>query len=104
MRLPELNVPARLDKILTYGRYITLILIPIITVVTAKLWFASYDPYRTIFSLNWLFEFNPGEHWPAYLVALLVIAGGLFIPRLWCRYLCPQSAILELIQRISTQR
>jgi polyferredoxin len=101
LRLPEVKVPARLDRILTYGRYVTLIAIPVITVLTAKLWFSSYDPYRTIFSLNWLFEFNLVEHWPAYAVALGVIAGGLFIPRFWCRYLCPQGVLLGLIQRIS---
>jgi polyferredoxin len=104
LRLPELKVPVKLHKILTYGRYVTLIMIPLMTVITAKLWFSSYDPYRTIFSLNWLFEFNLGEHWPAYTIALLVIAGGLLIPRFWCRYLCPQSAILDLIQRISLFR
>jgi polyferredoxin len=101
LRLPEIKVPARLDKILTYGRYLTLIGIPLMTVITAKLWFADYDPYRTIYSLNWLFEFNLAEHWPAYLVALVVVAGGLLIPRFWCRYLCPQGVILGLVQRIS---
>jgi len=101
LRLPEIVVPARLDKILTYGRYLTLIGIPLITVLTAKLWFADYDPYRTLFSLTWLFEFNLAEHWPAYLVAVLVIAGGLLIPRFWCRYLCPQGGLLGLIQRFS---
>jgi polyferredoxin len=30
-----------------------------------------------------------------------VIARGLLIDRFWCRYLCPQSAILSVIQRIS---
>ena len=103
-RLPEVKVPARLDKILTYGRYLTLLGIPLITVVTAKLWFADYDPYRTLFSLSWLFEFNLAEHWPAYLVALAVIGGGLLIPRFWCRYLCPQGVLLGLIQHVALLR
>jgi len=100
VRLPEIKVPARLDKILTYGRYLTLIGIPLMTVVTAKLWFSDYDPYRTIFSLSWLFEFNLAEHWPAYLIAVLVVTGGLLIPRFWCRYLCPQGVLLGLIQHV----
>jgi len=100
-RLPELKVPDRLDRILTYGRYVILILVPYMTIVTARLWFADYDPYRTIFSLSWLFEFNWAAHWPAYTIALVVLLGGLFIPRFWCRYLCPQGVLLGLIQRIS---
>ena len=101
LRLPVLQVPSRLDKVLTLGRYVTLFGILYATIVTAKLWFADYDPYRTIFSLNWLFEFDWVGHWPAYVISAVVIAGGLFIPRFWCRYLCPQGAILSLIQRIS---
>jgi len=101
LRLPELKVPARLDRILTLGRYVTLIGITYATIETAKLWFSGYDPYRTIFSLGWLFEFNLSENWLAYLIALGVIVGGLFIPRFWCRYLCPQGALLGLLQRIS---
>ena len=101
LRLPALRVPDRLDKILTYGRFVTLLGILYATIRTARLWFADYDPYRTLFSLNWLFEFNWGEHWPAYAITLGVIGGGLLIDRFWCRYLCPQSAILSVIQRIS---
>jgi polyferredoxin len=101
LKLPELNVPDKLDKILTYGRYVVLIGILYQTIVTATLWFADYDPYRTIFSLNWLFEFDLAKHWPAYLIALAIIAGGFFIPRFWCRYLCPQGLLLGLLQRIS---
>ena len=101
VRLPEVRVPGRLDRVLTLGRYVTLVGILYATIATATLWFADYDPYRTIFSLSWLFEFNWLEHWPAYVIALSVIAGGLLIPRFWCRYLCPQSAILSLLQRIS---
>jgi len=101
VRLPQLTVPRRLDSLLTYGRYVTLIGIPAMTVATASLWFAGYDPYRTIFSLGWIFEFDLQAHWPAYLVALLVVVAGLFIPRFWCRYLCPQGVLLGLVQRFS---
>jgi polyferredoxin len=101
LHLPEIRVPDRLDRVLVLGRYVTLAGILYATIATATLWFADYDPYRTIFSLSWLFEFDWLEHWPAYVIALGVIAGGLLIPRFWCRYLCPQSAILSLLQRIS---
>ncbi|MBO8126460.1 MAG: 4Fe-4S binding protein [Firmicutes bacterium] len=66
---------------------------------TAKLWFADYDPYRTLFSLEWLFEPSL-EKWPAYLITILVLAGALLVKRFWCRFLCPLGAIISIFQPI----
>ena len=104
LRLPELKVPARLDRILTYGRYLALAGILYATISTVKLWFADYDPYRTIFSLGWLFEFNLAEHWPAYVVALVILAGSLLIRRFWCRYLCPLGGLISILGNFSLLR
>jgi polyferredoxin len=104
LRLPEIRVPARLDRILTYGRYVTLAGILYATISTVKLWFADYDPYRTIFSLGWLFEFNLAEHWPAYTVALLIVAGAFLIDRFWCRYLCPLGGAISILGNLSLLR
>lgn len=71
---------------------------------TAKLWFGSYDPYRTIFGLGWLFEFKWAEAWAAYLIALGILAGSFFIPRMWCRFMCPLGGLLSLLSRISFLR
>jgi polyferredoxin len=104
LKLPMLRVPDRVDRVLMYGRYLVLAGILYATISTAKLWFADFDPYRTIFSLGWIFEFNLAEHWPAYLTALLVLVGALFIPRFWCRYMCPLGGLISLVQRISLFR
>jgi len=104
LKLPTLRVPDRVDRILIYGRYVVLVGILGATIGTAKLWFADFDPYRTIFSLGWLFEFNLAEQWPAYLTALLILAGALFIPRFWCRYMCPLGGLISLVQRVSLFR
>ena len=101
LRIRELRVPQRADRILRYGRYAMLIAILYGTVSTAKLWFSSFDPYRTIFGLGWLFEFNWSEHWVAYVSAIVIILASLLIPRFWCRYLCPLGAILGVLQRVS---
>jgi polyferredoxin len=69
-----------------------------------KLWFADVDPYRTIFSLGWLFEFNFEANWPAYLIALIIIAGSLLIERAWCRYLCPLGGAISLLGKFSFLR
>ncbi len=104
LRLPEIQVPARLDRILTYGRYLTLAGILYATISTARLWFADVDPYRTIFGLGWIFEFNPAEQWPAYVVALGIVIGALFIPRFWCRYACPLGGAISLLGNLSLLR
>jgi polyferredoxin len=104
LRLPEVTVPARLDRILTYGRYLTLAGILYATIASVKLWFADYDPYRTIFGLGWLFEFNLAEQWPAYVVALGIVVGAFLIPRFWCRYLCPLGGVISLLGNLSLLR
>ena len=71
------------------------------TVATTSLWFAGFDPYRTLFGLGWINEFDWALNWTAYVVTAIVIVGSLFIHRFWCRYLCPLGAILSLVQRFS---
>jgi len=104
LHLPEVQVPVRLDRILTYGRYLVLAGVLYATITTVKLWFADYDPYRTIFGLGWLFEFNLAEQWPAYAVALGIMAGALLVPRFWCRYLCPLGGAISLLGNLSLLR
>jgi polyferredoxin len=104
LHLPEVRVPARLDRVLTYGRYVSLVVIIAATIASVKLWFAAWDPYRTIFGLGWIFEFNLAEQWLAYVVALAVVAGVLFIPRAWCRYVCPLGGAISLLGNLSLLR
>lgn len=104
LRLPEIQVPQRLDRVLRYGRYVMLGLILYQTIVTIKLWFTAIDPYRTLFGLDWLFDFQPAVAWPAYLSTVIVLVASLFIERAWCRYACPLGGALSLVGKFSLLR
>ena len=103
LHLPTVTVPDKLDRILRYGRFVVLGLIVYMTVSSAKLWFADYDPFRTIFGLGWIFEPSL-QAWPAYLIAGLFLVGALLVPRFWCKYTCPLGAVLSLTQNLSLFR
>lgn len=104
LHLPEVTVPKRLDSWLRYGRFVSLALVLYMTISTAKLWFASYDPYRTLFGLGWIFEFNMAEQWPAYAVAIGILLLSFAIPRFWCKYTCPLGGALSLVGHFSLLR
>lgn len=104
LRLPELRIPPQIDRWLRYGRYLLLALVLYMTISSVKLWFADYDPYRTIFGLGWIFEFSLAEHWIAYSVAIFILVASFFVPRFWCRYACPLGGLLSLTNHVSLLR
>lgn len=104
LKIEAIEVAPKADRVLRYGRYLILVLVLFQTISTVKLWFADFDPYRTIFSLGWLFEFNLEANWPAYSIALLILVGSFFIERAWCRYLCPLGGAISLLGKLSFLR
>jgi len=104
LRLPAVRVPRRADRIMRYGRFVVLGVVVYASVHTARLWFADYDPYATLFGLGWLFEFDPAAMWPALLITGLVLAASLVVDRFWCRYLCPLGAVFSLVGHLSFLR
>lgn len=104
LHLPALTIPAPVDRWLRYGRYLTLSLILYMTISSVTLWFAAYDPYRTIFGLEWLLAFDLAEHWLAYTIALVILGLSFFVPRFWCKYTCPLGGALSLVGHISLLR
>ena len=104
LKIKEIVVAPPVDRVLRYGRYVILAVVLFQTISTVRLWFAEVDPYRTIFSLGWLFEFNLAVNWPAYSIALIIIGGSLFIERAWCRYLCPLGGLISLFGKFSLLR
>jgi NapH/MauN family ferredoxin-type protein len=104
LHIREIQVPARLDRVLRYGRYVMLALILYQTIALVKLWFADIDPYRTLFGLGWLFEFNPAVAGVSYVALIIVLVTSFFVERAWCRYACPLGGAISLIGRFSLFR
>ncbi len=104
LHIREIQIPAKWDRVLRYGRYVSIAVIIYQTIATAKLWFGDWDPYRTVFGLDWLFSFNLATSWGAYLVALVILVASLFVERAWCRYLCPLGGAISLVGKFSLLR
>ena len=84
-------VPAQIDNILRYARYIVLAWVLYVTAVSGRLIFADYDPYFA------LFNFWSGEvAWQAFTILGLTLGLSLFVERPWCKYACPYGAVLGL--------
>lgn len=104
LHVREIHVPARLDRVLRYGRYLMLGIILYQTIVSVKLWFADIDPYRTLFGLDWLFEFDPAVAGLAYVSTIVTLVASLFFERAWCRYACPLGGAISLVGKFSLLR
>lgn len=84
-------VPARIDKVLRYTRYLVLAWVIYITATSGTLIFADYDPYFA------LFNFWGGEvAWTALIILGLTLGLSLFVERPWCKYACPYGAVLGI--------
>jgi NapH/MauN family ferredoxin-type protein len=104
LHIREIQVPAKLDRVLRYGRYLMLGLILYQTISLTKLWFADVDPYRTLFGLEWLFSFKLATSWVTYAIVLVVLGASFFAERAWCRYACPLGGAISLLGKASLLR
>lgn len=88
-------VPAKLDRVLRYARYLVLAWVVYVTAVSGSLVFSAYDPYFALFNF-WSDEVAPTAL--AILGATLLLS--LAIERPWCKYACPYGAFQGLFNRI----
>lgn len=84
-------LPERADFLLRYLRYIVLIWVSYMTVITGKLVFQKVDPYYA------LFNFLTGEVALSALVVLVAVTLlSLAVERPFCKYFCPYGAFLGI--------
>ncbi|MBU0935232.1 MAG: 4Fe-4S binding protein [Spirochaetes bacterium] len=80
-------VPRRLDKVLRYLRYATLIWVTWMTIVSGKLFFQEYDPYFALFNF-WTHEVAL----TGVVILVVTLVLSLFVERPFCKYACPYGA------------
>ena len=90
----KIEPSATLNRNLSYGRFVLLALIVYMTFSSGKLWFESYDPFKQIFHFD-------VETTTALLIIIAFVITSLLIERFWCRYLCPLSAIIGPLSKLS---
>lgn len=82
-------IPAKIDRVLRYLRYVVLAWVLYMTAASATLVFAEFDPYFALFNF-WSKEVAIG----GLIVLFITLAGSLFVERPWCKYACPYGAAL----------
>lgn len=102
-RIPGLNrlqVPPGADRWLRLLRYPFTILMLVLTWKAGELLLRGYDPFFLIFS-----GFGHGALGIISWISLgVVLLGALIVPMLWCRYLCPLGAVMDLLARFGLVR
>jgi polyferredoxin len=84
-------VPARIDNVLRYARYLVLVWVVYVTATSGTLIFAEYDPYFALFNF-WSSEVAIG----GLVILGITLVLSLFVERPWCKYACPYGAVLGI--------
>lgn len=88
----------RIDKALSYGRYLVLVWIIGATIAYGTMVFRDYDPWSALLSLAEL-QVTVGTY-----ILIISLLASLFVERAWCRYACPLGATVSLLGRFSPLR
>ena len=97
------NIPSSRDNKVRFLRFLTLIIFTLGAWYGGKLLIRPYDPWVAWMHLS---EFSHAiEEFPiGMFILLLLLIFSLFIPRSFCRYLCPMGAFLSLLNKLSINR
>jgi polyferredoxin len=90
------NIPVKLDKFLSYLRYVVLFIVLLQTARSFALFFQDFDPYYNLFNI-WTDEISI----TGYISVIITLGASLFIERPFCRYACPLGALNGLFNFFS---
>lgn len=97
------HLPAAPDRVLMILRYVVLVLVVVFTYTVWRfdLGFRAYDPFYILFT-------GGVGHGTAGALSIIILVGvlaaALFVPFLWCRYLCPLGATIDPLSRAGALR
>jgi ferredoxin len=98
------NLPAKLDSVLRYLKYVALALILVFTWQAGSLVIRPYDPWVAYGHLSGSWT----ELWGEFAVGLVILAASLvlslFTDRAFCKYVCPLGAVNAILGRIPLLR
>lgn len=96
LRLPQLELPFPLHEGLRSLKFVLFLAIFALSLGSMEVAqeVAEIEPFKTAIVLRFL------RDWPQVLYVLALLAGGLFVRRLFCRYLCPLGAALAIPARM----
>lgn len=89
--------PINMDHFLKYFKYVIFVVLIIITTGLGEYIFSDFCPARAIY----LLEMPHGDATLLLIILGVVLAGGIVVPRFFCRYLCPLGAYTAVIAKIS---
>lgn len=95
------RLPTRADRVLKSLRYVVLVAVPVLTFTVWKfdLGFRAFDPFYILFTWG-----GHGTAALSFLIVVGVLGAALFVPFLWCRYLCPMGAAMDPLSRAGALR
>ncbi|MGH1414907.1 MAG: 4Fe-4S binding protein [Pelagimonas sp.] len=95
-KVPQITLPWGLHERLWAVKYMIFLGLFGLSMVSIPLaeTYAEIEPFKTAIILKFV------RDWPFVIFALSLVVAGLFIERLYCRYLCPLGAALAIPARI----
>ncbi len=96
LRVPQFRVPHAVQRRLWLAKYAIAAIILALAVYSLPhaLTATEIEPFKTVMTAKF------DRSWPYVFYAVALLTAGLFIERLFCRYICPLGALLALAGRL----
>jgi polyferredoxin len=96
LKIPQVNIPFGLHErlwMIKYAVFFVILGVSLNSIVTAFA-LSEIEPFKTAITLKFV------RDWPLVIYALALLVAGLFVERLFCRYLCPLGASIAIPARM----
>ena len=86
------SIGNKADIVLKNFRYVTLLGLIFLSVVTGTAWFCKFDPFASVFSFQWSLI--------SIIAAAILLLVSFVFSRPFCRYVCPYGILLGLVSKL----